>query len=186
MTATDFVERVIDALDALAIPYMLVGSFSSNAYGKPRSTKDADFVLQLRPELVGPLTKALSADFVLDPQIVFETITSTTCYRLRHRATPFTVELFELSADPHDQTRFGRRVVAPFGTRTAYIPQPEDVVITKLRWSKQGQRAKDVDDVRDVLALQHDKIDLAYTRQWCDRHGTRDLFERLLAEAQSF
>ena len=35
---------VIDALNALAVPYLLVGSFASNFYGIPRSTQDADFV----------------------------------------------------------------------------------------------------------------------------------------------
>lgn len=44
MGATDLVLRMIDALDALEVPYMLVGSYSSNFYGQPRMTKDADFV----------------------------------------------------------------------------------------------------------------------------------------------
>jgi len=34
---------VIDALQALDIPYILVGSLASSLYGIPRSTKDADF-----------------------------------------------------------------------------------------------------------------------------------------------
>jgi hypothetical protein len=36
---------VVDALNELGVAYMLVGSFSSNLYGIPRSTKDADFVV---------------------------------------------------------------------------------------------------------------------------------------------
>jgi len=44
MTAVEIVSRVIDALNQSAIPHMLVGSFSSNLYRVPRSTKDADFV----------------------------------------------------------------------------------------------------------------------------------------------
>ncbi len=38
---------VIEALEACEIPYMLVGSYSSNAYGIARSTQDADFVIEL-------------------------------------------------------------------------------------------------------------------------------------------
>ena len=37
-----------DALTASGIAYLLAGSFSSNYYGIPRSTKDADFVVELR------------------------------------------------------------------------------------------------------------------------------------------
>lgn len=56
-------------------------------------------------------------------------------------------------------------------------------MVTKLRWSLRGQRDKDVDDVRNVLALQAGKLDLAYIRSWCDQHGTRSLFEQLFAQS---
>ena len=50
-TIEDVTLRVVDASNACGSPYMLVGSFSSNLYGIPRSTKDADFVLQLQGDL---------------------------------------------------------------------------------------------------------------------------------------
>jgi hypothetical protein len=37
---------VIRVLQTHQIPYMLVGAFSSNAYGYPRATKDADIVIE--------------------------------------------------------------------------------------------------------------------------------------------
>lgn len=49
MSSTDLVLRIIRLLDQLAIPYMLVGSYSSNYFGRPRSTRDADFVVATRP-----------------------------------------------------------------------------------------------------------------------------------------
>jgi hypothetical protein len=53
------------------------------------------------------------------------------------------------------------------------------VLITKLRWSQRGRRAKDAEDVRNVIAVQGDRLDWAYVCQWCDRHGTRELLEDL-------
>jgi hypothetical protein len=53
------------------------------------------------------------------------------------------------------------------------------VVITKLRWAVQGQRGKDRDDVRDVLAVQGDRIDWAYVYAWCAQHGTRALLDEI-------
>jgi hypothetical protein len=49
MTPQEATAAVIDAIDALQIPYMLVGSLSCNYYMIPRSTQDADFVVQLAP-----------------------------------------------------------------------------------------------------------------------------------------
>jgi hypothetical protein len=181
MTAVDFVKRVIEVLEKLAIPYMAVGSFSSNVYGNPRSTKDADFVVEMGQTPIGRLVAEIGQGVVLDPQMSFETITGTIRYRMKHPATGFMVELFLLSDDPHDRTRFARRVRGQVVGRPVNVPTAEDVVITKLRWSRHGKRQKDIDDVRDVLAVQKGQLDLEYIRSWCDQHGTRELFERLLA-----
>lgn len=49
MNSLEATAAVIDALEELRIPYMLVGAFSSNAYSIARSTKDADFVVTFLP-----------------------------------------------------------------------------------------------------------------------------------------
>lgn len=182
MNSVDLVLRMVDAMDRHSVPYMLVGSFSSNVYGRPRSTKDADIVVELGNTSISAVVAGIGADAVLDPQMSFETITATTRYRIHHRDTLFMIEVFLLSGDPHDQTRFARRVSGEVEGRRVSVPTAEDVVITKLRWSKGGKRQKDIDDVRDVLAVQLGKLDLAYIRSWCDQHGTRELLERLLKE----
>lgn len=185
MMSVELVTRVIETLERNGIPYMVVGSFSSNSYGRPRSTKDADLVVELGGQSISQAMAGLGSDVSIDPQMSFESITSTLRYKLFHKATAFTVEIFLLSDDPHDRKRFERRVRRDLGNdKSAWLPTAEDVVITKLRWSKQGRRPKDVEDARDVLAVQSGKLDLPYIRQWADVHGTRELFEKLLVEIQ--
>lgn len=183
MNAVEFVVRVVRALDKLNVPYMAVGSFSTNIYSTPRSTKDADFVVELGDVPISAIAAELGPEFQLDPQMSFETITATMRYRFRHHDTAFVVELFLLSHDAHDQARFSRRIKATLNELPVYFPTVEDVIVTKLRWSRQGQRPKDMEDVRRVLAVQRPNLDLLYIRHWCDQHGTRELFERLLAES---
>jgi hypothetical protein len=84
--------RVADALTASGIPYLLAGSFSSNYYGVPRSTKDADFVVELRSGVGRDFLARLGADFETDPQLSFETNTGTYRQLLRHTGSPFKVE----------------------------------------------------------------------------------------------
>ena len=138
-------------------------------------------------ELVGDpmpaLARELGPDFRIDPQMSFETVTGTARFVASHAASAFKVEMFLLSDDAHDRARFARRRHLNFEGRDVWLPTPEDVAITKLRWSKGGQRAKDIDDVAQVLALQIGNFDLAYVRNWCDQHGTRDLLEKLLGQA---
>lgn len=175
----ELVAMVIDALNASGVPYMVTGSLASNVYGISRMTKDADFVLQLTGNEIIAIAESLKPTFRLDQQIAFETITSTHKQVLRHADSAFTVELFMLSDDAHDKLRFSRRLLATLLDRKTWIPTAEDVVIQKLRWSRHGSRHKDVDDARNVICVQSDRLDWSYIRDWCSRHGTRALLDEI-------
>jgi hypothetical protein len=179
MTPEEATVAVIDALEALRIPYMLVGSLSCNYYAIPRSTQDADFVVQLEPGAISAVAKQLGPAFQLDRQMSFETVTATRRYILRATDSAFVVELFFLSDDPHDQQRFARRRQVRTLDRDVSIPTAEDVIITKLLWSRSGLRAKDIDDAKNVISVQADNIDWNYVTSWCDRHGTRGLLDQI-------
>jgi predicted nucleotidyltransferase len=167
-TIEDVTLRVIDALNASRVNYMLVGSFSTNAYGIPRSTKDADFVLQLEGDLAPEFYEELGDDFEIDPQLRFETNTGTFKQEIHFSGTPFTVELFRLSKDGFDQERFRRKVPVKLLGRETFIPTAEDVVIMKARWLRDKDRA----DIKNVLTVQRGKLDWPYIEKWCREHGT--------------
>jgi hypothetical protein len=177
VTPKEATATVIDGLNSLQIPYMLVGSLSSSFYGSPRATKDADFVVQLQSGALSALIERLGPSFQLDRQMTFETVTATTRYVLHLADNPFSVELFLLSDDAHDLERFARRRQEQILDRECFMPTVEDVIVTKLLWSHAGRRLKDLDDVRNVIAVQGDRINWDYVTKWCDRHGTRELLE---------
>jgi len=181
MSGDDAIVAVIDALEALEIPYMIVGSLSTNLYGIPRSTKDADFVLQVAPQSLFQLAERLGAPFRLDPQGSFETVTMTLRHILKPVGIPFLIELFHLSDDLYDQERFHRRCRKKMLGREVSVATAEDVIVTKLRWAVQGRRMKDREDARDVIAVQGDAIDWDYVNSWCDRHGSRAVLDEIRA-----
>ncbi len=180
MTA-DLLLGVIDALAASGIRYMLVGSFSSNAYGVARATQDADFVIDMQDQSIATLAKELGAQYRLDAQMSFETVTATSKWEIYCVGSQFKIELFLLGSDAHDAERFRRRREGQVYGRIVWLPTAEDVVITKLRWSKLGKRRKDVDDVGNVLAVQGDALDWPYIERWCREHGTWDLLQEIRA-----
>jgi hypothetical protein len=179
----EIVAKVMAALERSEIPFMIVGSFSSNVYGVERTTQDADIVMQLESRSLEKLIRELGNDFTFDRQLGFETVTMTSRYVAAHRDPLFKIEFFLLSDDPHDTLRFTRRTIGSLHGRSLPLPTAEDVIITKLRWSKGGKRTKDIEDIRNVLAVQQpENLDLPYIRHWTDQHQTRELFEKLLAE----
>jgi hypothetical protein len=91
------------------------------------------------------------------------------------------VELFELFDVPFVEAQFKRKRLL-FSTqlnRITWLPTAEDVIVQKLRWG----RSKDLDDARDVLAVQDPlRLDMTYIRDWCAQHGTTERLDRALAE----
>lgn len=187
MTGEDVIRAVLDALQSARIPFMIVGALATNFHGVPRGTRDADFVIQLLPGAFDALRQHLASPLRLDPQARFEGITGTMRHLVEAAGTAFTAELFELTDDPHDLLRFDRRLPVRVFDRSAFVATAEDTIITKLRWARQGGqgRAKDVIDVRNVIAVQGDGLDWAYIESWCRQHATVDILRDVRRSVQS-
>jgi hypothetical protein len=175
------VYALLDLLNEHEVSYMLVGSFSSNAYGEARATKDADFVVDLDSKVRLEILKGLPDDFEIDWQVNFETITGHTRQILKIPSIPFEIELFDISSEPFDQSRFQRRRKTTLEDRVVWLPTAEDVVVQKLRWATLGKREKDMLDVVGILKVRRERLDFDYIREWCAK---LELLEAL-AEAES-
>ena len=184
MTPDEAVVSVLAALDAAAIPHMLVGSMASNFHGIPRSTRDADLVVQLAAGGLQRLAAELPAGLLLERQGAFEAVTGTIRYLVTLAGSPFVCELFELSDDPHDRARFARRLSARVLGREAFVASAEDMVITKLRWVVAANRPKDREDIRNILAVQG-QLDWGYIDTWCATHGTAQTLADIRASLPS-
>ena len=184
MNTDDIVFAVIDYLNDNQVPYMLVGSLATNFYCSPRSTEDGDIVVQAN---LAPLARRISQReprLTFDPQLAFESVTATKKVVLQTKEHWFEVELFELGDDEHDQLRFTRRIQAESGGRKVWFASLEDMIITKLRWSQHAGREKDISDARNLIGVQRENVDWPYVEAWCDKHGTREMLERLKRESQ--
>lgn len=179
MTADEAVVAVLDALEAVGIPYMIVGSLASNFHGIPRSTRDADFLIELVPGSLQRLGDALPSDLKLQLQGSFEVVTGTTRYIIELVNSPFVCELFVRSDDPHDQERFRRRQRVRVLDRVAFVASAEDMIVTKLRWADEAHRQKDREDIRNMLAVRGTELDWMYLQRWSTEHRTSALLEEI-------
>lgn len=179
MMAKDVLRVAIQALNAQEVSYMVVGSLATNFYCTPRSTQDADIVVESSLVAVAQGIAASDDELKLDPQLGFESVTGTKKAVLLHDRNEFQIELFELSSEEHDQSRFGRRVHQQLNGDDIWIATAEDTVVTKLRWSEHAGREKDTADVRNVIAVQKDLLDWSYIERWAREHGTLDRLNEL-------
>ena len=62
----DVLRIISERLHTADVPFMLTGSFALGYYGKPRMTRDLDFVVALMERHVDALVSAFSTDFYID------------------------------------------------------------------------------------------------------------------------
>jgi hypothetical protein len=181
MSSEQAVARLIELLERDGVPYMLVGALSSNVYGVPRATNDADLVIRFDSFNLIEFCDRLGDEFVLDRQMMVEGFTGSVRNVITYTPAGFQIEVFRLGDDPHHVERFARRrrLRVPECSAEAWVAAPEDVVIQKLRWA----RRKDLDDVVNLLAVSGEHLDWGYLRRWTSEHGTGELLGQLCREA---
>jgi hypothetical protein len=102
MTGNDGLLALIRILNEIGTPYMLVGSYSSNFYGIPQSTNNADLVFQFDTRSLAEVAKRLPQDLSFDQQSTFEMVTAIRKEVILIEGSEFQIELFHLSEDDFD------------------------------------------------------------------------------------
>jgi D-ribose pyranose/furanose isomerase RbsD len=178
---------VLEVLDRLGIPYHLGGSYASAIHGIPRQTHDVDLVVDLGKDRVGGLVQALAGDFYVDAEAVATAVRERASCNLVHLATGIKVDLFIKGTAAFDVAEFDRKVLVRLGDEApheVFVKSAEDTLLRKLLWYRLGGEVSDRqwEDVRGILSVQAERLDLAYLRQWADRLAIRDLLDRLMAQ----
>jgi hypothetical protein len=178
------VAHVAQALDALAVRYVVGGSVASSLYGVPRSTQDVDIVAELREEHVAPFVAALQATFYVDADMIREAISRRASFNVVHLATMFKADVFIPRLDAWSRGELSRGVVhqvesggATFAIRLA---SAEDTLLHKLVWYRLGGEISERQwkDVLGVLKIQGRALDAAYLDEWARALDVADLLER--------
>jgi hypothetical protein len=136
------VARVAAALEEAGVLYLVGGSLASSTYGIPRATQDVDLVAGLRQEHVAPLVRALEAEFYIDAGMVRDAIRRRASFNVIHLATAYKADIFILHASPWAREEMGRRRLETLdsedGALHLYLSSPEDTILHKLEWYRQG------------------------------------------------
>jgi hypothetical protein len=181
--SADPLVEVLDALDRLAIPHQLGGSYASSIHGLPRQTRDADLVVDLDMAQVRPLANLLRATFYLDDERMRSAVARRSSVNLIHLATGFKIDLFVKGREPFDDSELARSRLAevPGGHgRQAPVKSAEDTILRKLAWFAAGGGTSERQwlDVLGILKVQGDALDDDYLVEWADELGVRELLEK--------
>jgi hypothetical protein len=172
---------LVRLLEGLGIRYMVSGSMASSYHGRPRSTHDADVVVDPTPEQLEALVESLLADgHYVDAARARDALRRRSQFNLVDARSAFKIDVIVRKDRPFSREEIGRcRAVelAP-GVRLA-LASPEDTILSKLEWArKAGRSQKQLDDAAGVLAV-NPRLDRAYVEKWAAELGVLDLWREI-------
>ncbi len=172
----EVLKDVARRLEGIAIPYMITGSFAANFYTVPRMTRDIDVVVALRREDVDKVVEAFQGDYYCDANRVREAIAKGTMFNLIHQGSIVKVDFIPRKNVEYRRTEFDRRRVIAVEGQSIWIVAPEDLVLSKLLWAKEGGSEVQMKDVSNLVATA--SLDGSYLDQWARTLGVDDLLKK--------
>ena len=178
-----FFTYVIEVLERLEIPYMVVGGFAVIFFGEPRLTIDVDLVVDMRPEHVQPFVEAFPIpDYYVSPEGIRDSLRCRYPFNVIQPHTGAKVDVVPLPLDPCTRAAFQRRqrLVYDEAGRAAAFISVEDVVIAKLVTHHETGADKHLRDARGVLLMQWGTLDLEALHRRARECGVGEQLEGLL------
>ena len=176
--------EVVRALDRLGVPHMVTGSVASSYHGRPRSTHDADIVIDPTPDQLDALVRSLlDAGFYVDDERARDALRRRLQFNVIERRSAFKIDLIFRKDRPFSHEELGRRQAAELspGVPVA-LASPEDTILSKLEWAKKaGRSEKQIEDAAGVLAV-NPGVDRAYLERWARELGVLDLWREITGE----
>jgi hypothetical protein len=182
MTPEESLRIVLDLLEESGIFCMLTGSFASNIHGIPRTTQDADIVIEPDAASLDTFVARLGEGFYADEGAAREAFDKCQIFNAIHYETGFKVDLIIRKPRPFSREEFSRREAFTFLGRTRWFATAEDTILAKLEWSQAGSSERQFEDAVGIAKVQGDKLDTDYLRKWAQELGVIELLEKLLQE----
>jgi hypothetical protein len=178
----ELLQKIVEALDGLNIPYLITGSVGAMAYGEPRLTNDIDIVAAIEENHIPGLLDAFPAEeFYLSEDAIRDAIRYRKQFNIIHPATGLKIDLIIRQDNAFDNSRFSRiRRIKPADTYTANFAAPEDIIIMKMRYYQEGGSEKHLRDIVGILKISGDEVNKSYINDWANQLGLFDIWDTLV------
>jgi hypothetical protein len=157
MSMLDFYIRVTKALDDIGAPYMIVGAFGGTIFGIARATNDVDIIVDLQRKDFESLSQKFPLPrYYADPEMIRNSVEMGIMFNIIDSTEGYKADLVPLKREPEYEIAFNRRIRETFTDENgqpfeAWVAQPTDIIIGKLRAWDEGRSDKHPKDIFSIL-----------------------------------
>jgi len=170
----------------LAIRYFVTGSMATFLYGEPRFTQDIDIVAEIQEGHIPALLRSFpETEFYIDEFSIRRAVLAKSQFNIIHPSSGNKIDVIIPKGGSFDRGRFERRraVRTPDGLTIQYS-SPEDIIISKLEFYREGRSEKHLRDIAGIIKISGEELDLGYIASITQGKGLREIWEDLLEGAR--
>ena len=173
-------EWICRKLKSANVPYMITGGAAVGFWGHIRTTMDIDILIQIHSEQVDSLLSSIESEAYIDIEKAKKAILDKSMFNIILNETCFKIDLIPLKEDSYEIKKFNNRVKINFQDKEIYVISPEDLIISKLLWSKSaGGSERHIKDCESIYRLNSENLDLDYLKRWVKMLGIEKEFNKL-------
>lgn len=175
MLEPDLIELFAVPLNQAGIRYLVSGSVAAMLYGEPRVTHDIDFVVFLRaadatrlsaiyppPQFYVPPAAVIGEEMARERRGHFNII---------HTESGLKADFYPAGRDELHGWAFRQARHYQIGGNNIALAPPEYVILRKLEYHREGGSEKHLRDIRAMLAVSGDMLNVAALQEWTQKLG---------------
>lgn len=160
---TQALSKVVNALEAEGIDYMIVGGFAVSYHNRGRTTNDIDIVLQIYPNHVERILKHFP-DWQDFSDAFTQDVKFGTLFNITDFETGIRYDFITYKDSDYNWSAFERKVQVDFEGQMCYLSSIEDLIIAKLKWYGLSKSQKQLEDLKFLLLTEN--LDRHYLKVW--------------------
>ena len=157
--------------ESINIDYYVNRGVASSIHGEPRSTRDLDLVIEVKPNQIDLLVKTLEAFGYYCPVGAVEDLQRGlgNILNITHTETIANADIYITDNSPFAISQMNRKILIDVEEIPAFwIASAEDTILQKLRWGKGSKSEKQWRDVLGIIKLQAETLDYHYLTEWAE------------------
>lgn len=169
--------RILKKLESVCkksgVKLILIGGLATGLWGRPRATFDIDGLISLKKEKLKDFLFFLNKmGFKYSKVNPLKSIQGLSLLTLSYLKDKIYIDLF-IAENEFQKGIIKRAKKVSFQNLNLRIISAEDLILVKL----QSGRARDIEDVRDILRENITKLDFGYLKKWSQRLGVKVFLE---------
>lgn len=169
-------------LSDLDIEYFITGGMAVSVWGRPRATFDIDIIVKIIEPKVPLLTEAfknISEAGYADEKMAKDAIRRKGEFNFIDPGSGLKVDFWVDKEDEASLLEFKNKKLKKINNQDIYFISPEDLILSKLLWRKQGGGEKHIEDADSVLKISKNNLDKNYLKKQASKLGVLDILKDL-------